>query len=182
MVLAVLCINANAAPIATVKESYYSINGMTAQELRAQMRKLGPTENYSPYDAYTKYYVKWRYHLSQSSGGCRLTNIRVTVDTTYTFPRWENYNSGSARLQANWNHYFTKLRAHERAHGAHGTNAANEIDAMLSRLPVMADCDELSRKADSQAYTILGKYQRADGEYDRDTNHGISEGVILQDE
>lgn len=182
MVLAVLCMTANAAPISTVKESYYSIYGTTAQELRAQMRKLGPTENRSPYDAYTRYYVKWRYHLDQSPDGCRLTNIRVTVDTTHTYPRWENYSSGSARLQSNWNHYFARLRTHERAHAAHGTHAANDIDAMLSRLPVMADCDELSRTADSQAYTILGKYQRADGEYDQDTNHGINEGVILQDE
>lgn len=182
MGLAVLCMTASAAPIATVNESFYSINGMTAQELRAQMRKLGPTENRSPYDAYTRYYVKWRYHLSPSQNGCQLANIRVTVDTTYIYPRWENYGSGSARLQSNWNRYFSKLRTHERGHGLNGANAASEIDAMLSQLPAMANCDELDRAANAQAYGILSKYQRADGEYDQRTNHGMNDGVVLQDE
>lgn len=182
MVLAVLCVTANAAPIATVKESYYSINGTTAQELRAQMRKLGPTENRSPYDAYTRYYVKWSYHLRESQDGCQLDDIRVTVATTYTYPRWENYSSGSARLQANWNQYFSKLKTHERGHGLNGANAANEINAMLSQLPAMTNCDELDRTANAQAYDILSQYQRADGEYDQRTNHGINEGVMLSDE
>lgn len=182
MVLAALCGTGHAAPIATVKESYYSINGSTAQELRAQMRKLGPTENSTPYDAYTKYYVKWRYHLSASQNGCQLTDIRVSVDTSHIYPRWDDYDNGSARLQANWSRYFAKLTAHERQHARHGSNAASEIDAMLSQLPAMANCDVLDRTANDQAYAILGRYQRADGEYDQRTNHGIDEGVILNDE
>jgi predicted secreted Zn-dependent protease len=170
---------ASADPIATVKESYYSIQGTTAPALRSQMKMLGPLDNGKHFDAYTKYHVQWRYEFDQSDGACKLTNIHVTVNTNYIYPRWENYFSATSAMQSNWNTYFARLSAHERKHGEHGVNAANEIDTMLSQLPAMTNCNVLGDTANDRAYQILEKYQRVDSEYDQVTNHGINEGVML---
>ena len=164
------------------KDSFYSIHGSTATELRAQMRKLGPLEDNHPYDAYTRYHVKWRFQLINDNGSCRLVNIRVTADVNYTYPEWEDYSSASSALQGNWDSYLAKLKNHERQHGKHGLFAAHEIDEMLVHLPAMSSCGALEKKANERAYEILGKYQQADVVYDSKTNHGISQGVVLQDE
>lgn len=160
----------------------YPIYGSTADELRAQMRKLGPLVDNHPYDAYTRYYVKWRFELNDEEGDCKISSTHVTVHTNYTYPEWKNYTSASPVMQRNWDEYIVKLKHHERKHGEHGVNAAYEIDKMLMRLPAMPTCAALEKTANARAYDILGKYQQADVDYDRETDHGIKRGVVLQDE
>lgn len=168
-------------PIVTSRVKYYSISGDDAAELRAQMHNKGPIEDGKRYDAFTRYYVNWRYDYQQEDNDCRLKNIRVTVDINYQYPKWVNYESGSERMRLAWDDYITKLKAHERGHGTNGQNAANEIDMMLARMSAMANCKMLGAEANQKAYAILAKYQHADIEYDRETKHGITQGVVLAD-
>ena len=170
-----------ATPIATVTENDYLITGTTASELRAQMKQLGPGDNGGHYDAYTKYYVKWRYGLEEENDQCHLANIQVTIQTSFTFPRWKNYADATPAMQSKWDQYLTNLKHHEQGHADNGMDAANEIENMLSALPAMDRCDALRQEADSKAYGILSSYQQKDVNYDEETHHGETQGVVLGD-
>ncbi len=94
-----------------VRTSRYPIEGSTAAELRAQMKRDGPKGSW----AYTHWYVRW-------TGTCQ-----VSLQIDYTYPRWINEKQAPAALQRNWEHMMSRLRLHEDGHAQHGRNAAREI-------------------------------------------------------
>lgn len=181
LLLLTACHSAFAAPVFTTRTEYYSVSGASARELHHNMQLSGPVQNGKRYDADTNYYVKWTYNTEESGDTCVLSDIKVTVDTVYKLPRWQDYANASQSLQQNWDYYYAKLQAHERGHADHGMNAGFEIEAKLTQLSPMKNCNILIETANKDAYEILGKYQRRDEIYDRETDHGIKQGVILKD-
>lgn len=102
--------------------------------------------------AYTRWEVRW-------SAACQ-----VSVRVVYTMPRHENLDALSPQLRRSLIRMFERLEAHERLHGANGINAAREIKD--------ANC--------RKARKIIRKYNRADRELDRRTDHGRKQGVVLE--
>ncbi len=100
-----------ADPSITVKTKYYEIRGLTARQLKAQMRRRGP----KGFWAYTRWYVRW-------TGNCR-----VSAEINYTFPRWTNRKQATGWLRQRWDRMTRNLWRHEKGHGRHGINAAHEI-------------------------------------------------------
>ncbi|HTM64079.1 MAG TPA: DUF922 domain-containing Zn-dependent protease [Gammaproteobacteria bacterium] len=172
-----------AMPIATERESYYAVYGATANQLRDEMRTKGPLgDDGVRYDAYTRYYVKWRFTYQKAGHNCAIRTVNVTLDTKYDYPEWRGYADASPQMRQNWDNYITKLKAHERGHAVNGWNCANEIDSMLTQLQPMDNCGILGKSANDKAYAILNKYKNEDVDYDKTTDHGRVQGVILQDE
>jgi len=66
-------------------------------------------------------------------------------------------------LQEKFDKMYAALLRHEENHGKYGIAAATEIEA--------AAC--------SNTDAIFTKYNKADRDYDKRTNHGAKEGVIL---
>lgn len=170
-----------AAPVIAEDESMYAISGSTAAALRSDMHRFGPYHDGKSYSAYTQYYVKWHYQYSSKNGGCEITSHQVTVDTNSTYPHWLNYAAASPALQQRWDTFEANLKTHENVHVEHGRMAANEIDTMLAALPAMQNCNILETVIKQQADNILEKYKDQDIEYDRVTNHGVTQGAILSD-
>lgn len=179
--LIALCQPAFPAPIVTSNASYYSIYGDTAGELRAEMLRKGPIVDGKRYDAATRYHVNWHYDYQQENSTCKLRNIRVTASINYEYPKWTGYDTAWGDVQRAWDVYIANLRQHEHGHAMNGLNAANEIDEALAQMPAMANCKMLEMAANQKAYDILAKYKRADADYDRETNNGITQGVVLTD-
>lgn len=104
------------------------------------------------YWAYAGWHVRW-------SGDCR-----ITVEISYEYPKWKNRNEAPAALRTSWDRMMTALMKHEQQHGQHGINAAREIDK--------SKCAGDPRK-------ITSKWARQDKTFDRQTNHGRNQGVVL---
>ncbi len=98
---------------------YYNIQGTTAGQLKAQMKRKGPQGHW----AYSKWWVSW-------SSGCR-----VTVKLTYTFPKWTNSHKAPKSLRKSWKRMIKRLWIHERGHGQHGINAGRKIKKSGCRNP-----------------------------------------------
>lgn len=105
------------------------------------------------YWAYARWYVRW-------SADCN-----VTVSIRYTLPKWPGKDSAPPELRAKWERMITKLREHEEGHGRHGLKAAEEIRATKCR---------------KDPSGIVRKWAAQDGIYDRLTDHGRREGVVLR--
>lgn len=106
---------ANAAmanPRVTIEENFYKISGITASELKAQMKSKGPRGFWARAD----WYVRW-------SSRCR-----VSVKLSYIYPEWVNRSEAPDSLQKSWDEMMVKLREHEEVHGQHGVQAAQEVE------------------------------------------------------
>ena len=104
------------------------------------------------YWAYTEWYVRW-------SGSCALS-----VDIKYTLPKHKSPGALDPRTRASLDSMIAALTRHEQGHGAFAINAASEI--------------EKTRCADGDA--VLAKYLKAEKAYDKKTDHGKREGVVLK--
>lgn len=170
---------AYATPIINDNVETYKIYGATANELRQQMNENGIYDHGGRFDANTSWYVKWDFHYQDSSVGCSLSDITVSVDITMHLPEWADKQDANDPLQEQWVRYLTLLRMHERGHRDNGIKAARDIDYMLNNLPSMPSCSTLESEANSKAYSILKEYNAADLSYDSETDHGKNQGAIF---
>ena len=69
------------------------------------------------------------------------------------------------------------LVKHEDGHKAIGTNAADYIRDAGFKLPPEPLCSELARSVDKMTSEILERYRQREREYDRDTDHGRTQGA-----
>ena len=100
---------------------------------------------------YTRWDIRW-------TRGCR-----VSARIVYTLPQHSNPDALPDRTRRAFDRMVANLEAHERLHGRNGINAAHEISR--------ANC--------KGGAAIIRKYNRADKELDRRTNHGARDGVTL---
>lgn len=123
---------------------YYNIQGVSAAQLKAQMKRKGP----KGFWAYTQWWVNW-------SGSCQLS-----VKLTYTFPKWVNNSKAPKSLRASWKRMIKKLWIHERGHGQNGINAAREIEKARCSNPM-----KIIRKYNSQdkKFDLRTRHGRAQG-------------------
>ena len=154
---------------------YYDVSGGTAAELRAQMSAKGPDH----YDAYTRWYVRWRYKYRQQGGLCALSEISVDLEITTTLPRWRNQRAASPALREQWQRYLTALTTHELGHARNGADAAQAVDAALTRLPPAASCERLAAGANATGQGVLLQHNRFDADYDQTTKHGRTQGAVF---
>lgn len=139
---------AEAKPKVTVVNKTYTVNATSAQDLIREMDARGP----NGFWAYTDWYVKW-------TGSCDLS-----VSITYTMPKHKNEAKLDPELRKNWQSFVTALRKHEELHGAHGVQAAQEI--------------EKTKCANGDA--VIKKWAKQDKVLDKRTDHGKKDGVVLK--
>jgi predicted secreted Zn-dependent protease len=149
-------------PHATVQ--LYDISGSTAPELRTQLNAYGP----NGFDAYTKWYVRWDWP-GRGTAQCRLQEATVAYEVTVTFPRWTPTADATPELVAKWNGYLHALALHESEH----------VDNVVSRFPAVVAAIKGSTclSAEAAAQAVLQQIRQFDSQYDRDTDHGRTQGA-----
>ena len=156
---------------------WYDVNGTTLPELRKSMNANTPVKGF---DAEAKWWVDWRYRWNQQGQTCTLSNVNVTLRVETSFPRLASEDGVPADTLQKWWAYSALLMAHERTHARHGAQAAEDIYRMLSTFTIKGSCDEIEDKANEAATKLIHKANRADEDYDKRTDHGAAEGVVLQ--
>jgi predicted secreted Zn-dependent protease len=132
-----------ATPNINSKVSYYQIRGSTADELRAQMNKLGPKDDKGQISDYnTTWYVKWHYYYQYMENGCGLKNVTVSANIKTVYPKWADFQKADNALKIKWINYQTLVLYHQQQHINNGIDAANTIYSTLINLPPAANCDQ----------------------------------------
>ncbi len=166
-------------PNVQVSLNPYRIVGTTAQELRSQMNQLGPPNaSGRRFDAYTRWYVRWQFHYRWDGQVCRISQLQISTDITYTLPHWQNQSHASPALQQHWQHYYQALKRHEEGHANHGKAATQEIWQRLSSL-TQPTCNQMDIVTNRTAQAIVNRYAQKDQDYDRQTDHGRTQGAVF---
>lgn len=136
---------ATAAPKVSVDWTFYEVRGNTIKALRDAINKNGPRG----YWALTTWYIEW-------TGTCQ-----VSLKITYQMPKLMNADTLPAPVKSQWDTMYAALKAHEETHGAHGLQAAQELE----------------RQQCKNGNAIIDKWAAEDRAYDRRSNHGANEGI-----
>lgn len=165
----------------TEKYNLYEIDGASADELRAQMKRNGTTWNDGKvYAALTTWDIRYNYDIKSSNGRYYLDAIKTDVDIVFHLPRLVPQKA-SAQLTASWNDYLTHLKAHEYGHRDIAVAVGQEIYQGLASLGAASSRKELDDTANKIVREKFQHLKQAQVDYDLETRHGKKQGAVLLD-
>jgi len=170
----------SAEPLVRRHTSYCYVDGPSATVLAAQIDQNGPPgADGKRYAGKTKWDVQWKFRHEQHGVTCGMKEVAVAVGIAQTLPKWRGEAEGAAALKTRWQQFADALKRHEDGHKDHGLAAAKEIEVALLAAKPASNCEDLAVSANSAAEAIVEKYQKLDEDYDRETDHGRSQGATL---
>jgi predicted secreted Zn-dependent protease len=153
-----------------IETASYTVSGDMYSDVRAQLKSRGPRG----FDAHTACTIRWNYRYEQNSASCSTVKATTSLTITYTMPHLETRNEV---LRQGFEAYLIKLRQHEDGHAEIGRGIASKIHTAIAALPAAEDCGTLGKTADALANQIILDGNLLDADYDRQTEHGISQGA-----
>ena len=69
--------------------------------------------------------------------------------------------------------------AHERTHGNHARQAGEELERTLLTTPAERYCEDIGKSANSRGNAVVEQLRKRDADYDKQTQHGYTEGAIF---
>lgn len=160
--------------------TYYPITGNSVRELLAAMAERGPAgDDGKRFHGYTTWRVGWSFDTSIRDGQCRIDQVRTEVKGNITLPEWQDIDRANAPLRERWQRYSERLREHEEGHFQFARSAAADVRQQLAGLTSAEGCRAVGQQANQLGRDILRGYQQRERAYDRDTQHGRTQGAVL---
>ncbi len=168
---------ADAEIVAESKYSYYSVSSPSKRQLPRRLDKATPIKiRGKKFHGQAHSHLNWYFWWETKNGSCYITNVKVTVDTTFTLPTLENSNK---IVQELWDRWFPYLLRHENGHRDNALRIAKMIEKGIYNLPGQKDCGVLEKNANELANYFIQELEHVDKVYDRKTNHGETEGAWI---
>lgn len=165
----------------TIKNDNYTISGNNVDDVWDEIREHGPkNDEGDSYTGYTYWYIHWNYEQSNTAKGCKATDITVPVEVTFTMPHLKPTAETPNDVIVKWNTFMKNLQQHENGHKDIAIEAAQEIYDTLQTLPAATTCRALGLLVDKKARTIIDTYKQKEKKYDKDTNHGETQGAYFR--
>ena len=161
-----------AAPAPRVKNAtmvYYAVGGTTPAQVRERMDARAPrSPDGYPGDAFARWEFRWNWP-GYGSSSCSLSQAKVTLKVTVSFPRWTHPKAAPASLVTAWARYSRALAKHEQGH----------VDRVRARYPavVRAIKNATCGTANAAALRQLSVIRKGDVAYDKATEHGATQGA-----
>jgi predicted secreted Zn-dependent protease len=161
-------------------EDTYEVTGAGIDDLRRSIDAAGPVIDGERFVARTRWHLDWRFTYATDMRGCRIASAQTRVAVRTTYPRWEQARYAPPDLNARWQRFLEALRWHEGMHRRHGLEAGASVQRRLTQLLPQPDCAATERVANQMAHGIVARWRAADRDYDRRTQHGVTEGATLR--
>lgn len=156
---------------------YYPVRGANPQEIRADMNRARQDNDNGPHDGSTRWDIKWNYRYNVRDNLYVISSFKINTQITIRLPQWTPPRDADPGLVKQWNNYLRALLQHEYGHVGHGTQAAKEIGDRVKALESFKARPEVQSTLEGISSSAIGKYKRADEDYDAKTNHGIKQGA-----
>ena len=118
------------------------------------------------------------------------TNIDIGVTTSVEFPNWLGYDSANQCQKDHWDEFMINLKTHEEGHVLICNDGVNIIKQIVDSPSFTAEaatcqaaCDEAVQKTDAEFERRFDEGQKEvskkQKDYDRNTEHGKTQGAVL---
>lgn len=153
--------------------SYYDIHGSTVRELRAQMNALGPENpnDHSRGHGYTRWHVDGHWSTNTIGKKCWVTSVDLKFSAEMILPRVDDLGALSSDTLTKWDTFLHNLIIHERGHAEFPLQHFPDVIAAVKA----ASCEG----ADAAFLQAVNALKAHDVEYDAETKHGKTQGVIF---
>jgi predicted secreted Zn-dependent protease len=154
----------------------YLVQGVSSEEIRRSMLRSGPRDGAgNPRFAATEWTVEWRWKQG-AKGDVDADSISLSCRATMLLPRYVPEGEESQEVAAKWLDFARRLERHEYNHLEHVRRIAPEIRDRILRADRRSG--GLSpAQANRIAHRVVREMRSLDEAYDRETNHGRTEGV-----
>jgi predicted secreted Zn-dependent protease len=175
-----VCSPVLAEPTIATKYNFYSIYPQKKQDLEREMTERSPIIfKGKKFKGYTKWYVEWRIRWLENQGSCKITQVKTALTVTYTLPKIPKDYKTPGETRTIFNNFYAALFKHEQNHRDSGLYAARDIEQALLNLGSFPNCKKLELTANQKGHQILQQYVQRDIDYDKRTDHGRLEGVMI---
>ena len=159
---------------------HYVVYGYTATQIRTELNQCTPvTGNGSETDAQTNWWINFHYYwYAKSNGVCALENVGVVVHLTSIYPQLSTSVYTAAGLSSQWQTYLGNLTTHEQGHQNLALQYANALYGGLQNYP-KTNCYTIQQSANAYANNEIAALNKAEVNYDSQTNHGATQGAIF---
>lgn len=153
---AALAITACTSTQSRVTTTYYTIRGVSGEDLDREIAAKGPLKGHALASAAIKF-VPVAISYDQSDGKCAFREAKFRIEAEMTLPRWQEHRqSNDPDLRIAWRNLSDYALQHEKHHIAIAEKYAAKIGKELKALPAKATCDAL----DKSAQRVLQKNKR----------------------
>jgi predicted secreted Zn-dependent protease len=146
--------------ISDAEQASYDLQGATLADVAAEIALKDEAAE-----------TEWFPQYSYTTSGQQLASAEVTVRVRITMPRWPGYDSAPSADRSEWDRFLAALQTHEQGHvDLVFQYLSNVDDRLVGQSPAAA----------SEAWdNILAALKSASDLYDRETNHGRTQGTII---
>lgn len=153
---------------------YYELYSRDWQGMRREIDQ----KSREGFHGFAAWKVNYTYRWNRLAGGqCAISGVAPTFEGEIRLPNWVPGPNVSAAQREAWQRYSAALKVHEDGHIAHGKQLASALSQLSG---TRIDCGTADSSIKQRADAIFKQYQTADTEYDRTTNHGATQGAVLQ--
>lgn len=162
----------------TLERKLYDVRVAPGADLLEALNRATPIwRGGQAFHGHTAWHVNWQLrHARRPDGQCGVTTVQVRLHVTMTLP---DLKEAPADIAAQFARYAAALDTHEEGHRRVGRIAADQVHSALLARPPAASCQQLEAEADRAAHDVVERAKRKDQDYDRDTQHGCTQGACL---
>lgn len=155
----------------TVEETTYPIEGATPEAIRASMNARTPFgDGTGGPHGFTTWSMRWTFDDAPAEGGCRVENVRITLDLVTTTYGWDPPPGVGPELTRAAREDQARLLAHERGHQTIDLLGAMDVlDTLRGRT---GSCRRLRAEANAAAQAVLDDIRAVNRAYDAATQSG----------
>lgn len=149
--------------------SYFTIGGVTPEQIEQQLVSLGPSINGSVMRHPGATRMKFTSHItySRTAANCRIAAAGVSIDAKVILPRWRRTTSADAASRLYWDALSADIVRHEESHLVIARNHARELERGLVKLPAAASCEEMAAAAQALQDKVLARHDAEQQRFDR---------------
>jgi predicted secreted Zn-dependent protease len=124
--------------------TFYSFAAGNVQEVQQALYTQGPEVDGAGQHsiALTNYEMWVTWEMTQSVTGCRMDDVIVHLDITYTYPQWIPAGTPPGELVGEWNRFMEHVTAHEEHHGMIARQCAAGLAMLLDSFDPGSICTE----------------------------------------
>lgn len=171
MTAALLCLvlaPATAASL-TKRYSYFTIGGVTVEEIERELNVRGPKvlSTGSRHPGATQMEFKSRIKYGAKNGRCAVVDARVSVEARIILPRWNKRSRADEDVRLIWDTLSSDIKRHEESHVVIAKNHARELEIALKAISPQRDCAAAEAKVASVTDQLLAKHDAEQQRFDR---------------
>lgn len=176
-----VCLSANSEVLLNERFVHYAIAPEKVDQIKVELRNNSPVsrENQT-FHGGTEWTLVPHFRWRKESNLCRIRDVQVQLNGTYTLPKLINEMSTSNETKIRFDAYYQALLHHEKGHQDLWLQAGQEIERLLTNFEAFYNCNEMAQEAKIRIANVIRNYQQHNRDYDKQTGHGRTQGAAIR--